>query len=851
MLHFLFHSGSSSGTNSSSKESYELLHGLEKPSQEIKDISFRFVLVQDIGDRKKTVLFDSKHSNNEGQETQLRDSSHAPLTDLMFGAIPMSQKNTVTKLHTLQSPSPATREYMLTQLFQINMCGPVETPGNEMAMEDNSFSEQKVNKQNETDSDVSTSKIQDSAQGGAQTAKPSLGHRMGEKGSVSPETNEKSFRKETQNSLKKKSNLTDAPSSSLLHEQMEKLLSIRPSHRETPRSSRLIPYSPRSSSPIRVSHSSASVPDTVLNSFSGTRKLNGTSFPINKETGNLMESMRRRRKNRPPSINLSTSSFNGTNGKLSPFLFSETRTRPSTYALALIITIPITFENSVHPLTFYWSLFSNATKTLKTEIDNHIRELLCVSLSNSSNSNGNAIPLIQSTSSKVGFGSYSLQNDENIIMKIQQCLRILKAGILAPLIQPSVFSSNTWMENIKILEDSCRNEKQNKFISSLLTLAMKMSRQKKMEKTPFKIMIQSSRAPIARRFLYILAPLLRPSLASSSDDMLEPNLLFPSSGMLSSQSLPTTPNHSSKNFEDVYSSSNVSNSSQAIDIRSTRSSNHGVNRKPSLRNYLGSSWRLKFMRSSYQSSPTCPDSSGASPSSIPRNQNPFGSFSPISTDFTFGSDSYAGLEYLEIFNANKEALKGLPKTRLVPNGMLQVDLPMIDFHRDSTKARVPKLVPSVSQAGFLGALHPCFDLQAAPLDSYIIPNREEFFASTLTNMLETNLTPKKEDDTTLYSRIAVANIDECNIQCYELCEFPVMDECSTEGNEDFVSESNFKVFRESIMTSFNVDHGCFYSLKRSYLLYDYTYVDDEFVNVALTGDLKSILDYINKTDVQC
>ncbi|WBW73356.1 folliculin-interacting protein, BFC/FNIP-Folliculin complex subunit subunit Fnp1 [Schizosaccharomyces osmophilus] len=854
MLHFLFHSGSSSGTNSSSKESYELLHGLEKPSPEIKDLSFRFVLVQDIGDRKKTILFDSKYSDHEGHETQLRDSSHAPLTDLMFGAIPMSQKNTVTKLHVLQSPSPVTREYMLTQLFQINLCGPVETPGNEMAGEDISSNEQRVNEHTEVNLNTSTIKTQDSTQSDGETAKPRLDDRMDERRSVPSETDEKRVRKESKHSPKRKNNLTTASSSSLLHDQMEKLLSIQPSHKERPRPSRLISYSPRSSSPIRISHSSGSVPDTLSNSnpLLGTRKLNGSSYSFSKETGNLMENMRRRRKNRPPPINLSTSSLNGAGGTLSPFLFSETRTRPSTYALALIVTVPVTFESTVHPLTFYWSLFSNATKNLKTDIDNHIRELLCVSLSNSSNCNENAIPLIQSTSSKVGFGSYSLQKDAFTITKIQQCLRIIKAGVSAPLIQPSVFSNHIWMENIKILEDSCRNEKQKKFIFSLLTLAMKMSRLKKTEKTPCKIMIQSSRAPIARRFLYILAPLLRPSLATSSADMLEPNLLFPSSGMLSSQSMPTTPNYSSNNTRDAYSSSSVSNSSQAIDIRSSKPSNHNVGRKSSLRNYLGSSWRLKFMRSSYQSSPTGPDSSGVvsnSSSKQPEQQHSFGSFSPSSSDFIFGSNSCPGLEYLDNFNANKEALKGLPKTRLVPNGLLQVDLPMIDTNCDSTRTRLPKLGPSVFQAGFLTYLHPCFDLQAAPLDAYIIPNREEFFASTLTSMLETNLTPKKENDTNLYSRIAVANIDECNIQCYELCEVPVMDECPTQDNEDFTPKLNCDIFRETIMTSFNVNHGCFYSLKRSYLLYDYSYVDDEFVNIALAGKLESVFDYINKSYV--
>ncbi|EPX73113.1 uncharacterized protein SOCG_00869 [Schizosaccharomyces octosporus yFS286] len=853
MLHFLFHSGSSSGINSSSKESYELLHGLEKPSPEIKDLSFRFVLVQDIGDRKKTILFDSKYSDYEGHETQLRDSSHAPLTDLMFGAIPMSQKNTVTKLHVLQSPSSSSKEYMLTQLFQINLCGPVETPGNDIGGEENSFDEQGVNKHKYHGLGASNIKSENSTQCDGETARPRSDDQIDESRSVQSEKDEKGTRKESKLSPKRKNNVASTSSSSLLHDQMEKLLSIRPSVKERPRPSRLTSYSPRSSSPISVSHSSASVPDTLSNNnpFLGTRKLNGASYPVNKETGNLMENMRRRRKNRPPPINLSTSSLNGAGGTLSPFLFTETRTRPSTYALALIITVPITYEITVHPLTFYWSLFSNATKSLKTDIDNHIRELLCVSLSNSSNCNENAIPLIQSTSSKVGFGSYSLQKDAFTITKIQQCLRILRTGISAPLIQPSVFSSDTWMENIKILEGSCRNEKQKMFISALLTLAMKMSRLKKTEKTPCKIMIQSSRAPIARRFLYILAPLLRPSLVTSSTDILDPNSLFPSSGMLSSQSMPFTPIYTSNNTGDILSL-NVPNSSQAIDIRSSKSSNHSTSHKSSLRNYLGSSWRFKFMRSSYQSSPTGPESSGGVSSSSSRQrqqQHSFGSFSPYSSDFTFGSDCYGGLEYMDSVNANKEALKGLPKSRLVPNGMLQVDLPMIDSNCDSTRTRLPKLGPSVSQAGFLTYLHPCFDLQAAPLDAYIIPNREEFFASTLTSMLETNMTPKKENDTSLYSRIAVANIDECNIQCYELCEFPVMDDCSPQNAESFAPKLNCNIFRETIMTSFDVNQGCFYSLKRSYGLYDYGYVDDDFVNIALAGKLESVFDYINKEDV--
>ncbi|EEB09688.1 hypothetical protein SJAG_04910 [Schizosaccharomyces japonicus yFS275] len=128
MLHLLFRTKST--RTSKLPEPFCHIHGSSggrsfEEASVVKDKTLQLVLVQDLGDRKKILLFDSLglgNSSKAGRPTTANGpaihSLPALVTELMFGAIPLSIKSLSTvKLHNLQSSSPCTRSYLLTLLF--------------------------------------------------------------------------------------------------------------------------------------------------------------------------------------------------------------------------------------------------------------------------------------------------------------------------------------------------------------------------------------------------------------------------------------------------------------------------------------------------------------------------------------------------------------------------------------------------------------------------------------------------------------------------------------------------------------------------------------------------------------
>ncbi|CAB90794.1 UDENN FNIP1/2-type domain-containing protein [Schizosaccharomyces pombe] len=836
MLHFLFHSGSSSNRNSSPKESYELLHGLDKQYQSTKDVTFRLVLVQDIGDRKKTVLFDSNHVDGQKGDSVLRDSANAPLTDLMFGAIPISHKGTTTKLHILHPPNPATRSYMLTQLFQINTHGTVvnsshETIASATSLFENSssnFSED-PNKPNSSDAFESNKEDSPLLKSFNDSAIP--------ENAANLSSSSKNMKDSTLSSQKARSN-TSSSFLTPLHEQLESRCALHTAAKDPFRSKNSLRcnrgHSPLSSQQIlpAISNNTSEKPDS--NNCGFLLPSNSTSI---KDLKNVKKG---NRLNSPPFITIPQSIKNTNSNFLlsSPSLFSDTRTRPASYALALIITVPYEYDEIVHPVSTYYTMLSNFTLSLQKEIDERIRNLLFVSLSSGGdNKNDTGIPLIQSSSSKVGFGPYALSKDLITAKSFHKCILLLKTGFSAPLIKPSVFSGSKWVENMRLLTDLCKSPAQKCLFSNLLTATRKFCLERQKDDVTFKVLLQSSKAPIARRFLYLLAPLMRPSIAQCSDTLLNPIQLYPNSGILSSSSLSTSfgcPSVSGSLRVPSYDMK-INDSCKAIDIHSEKPSFADSPRKTSLRNYLSSSWRLKFMRSSYQNNETDP----LNPTSGSFLRQPMQYSSPSGVSESAAS-SFLDIENIDEYLESAENMKYLPRSTVGPGGMLHVDLLETNAKQES-EATTSTVPPSPSQVGFLKALHPSFDLQAAPPNSYVSFSDDDFISATLLYMLEDVSRNKSQllaEKKHLKSQLMVANLDTYSLDCYEIHEFP------SEWENDyapFLLKEHHKVIGETYVSSFDIQQGCFNVIKRRLSSYKWDKSDDSFVSEVLKGDLKEVL----------